>query len=104
MHLRFKYQGVWRDKIKTTVDYPIDNLDLSKYVLSTDESKKRSHKYKLFAVANHTGTLDGGHYTALCKNEKLNRWFKYDDSIVKEADLGSLKSNPSSYILFYASI
>jgi ubiquitin C-terminal hydrolase len=89
---------MWRDKIKTVVDYPIDNLDLNKFL----PNDKQVNKYKLFAISNHTGTLDGGHYTALCKNDKLNRWFKFDDSTVKEAGSDSIKSNPSSYILFYA--
>jgi ubiquitin C-terminal hydrolase len=99
---RFKYQGVWRDKINTVVDYPIDNLDLGKFILNNDNNKK--YKYNLYAISNHTGTLDGGHYTALCKNDKLNHWFKYDDSTVKETDLESIKSASSSYILFYASV
>lgn len=86
------------------VDYPIDNLQLENFVANKTTKNQQKHIYKLYAISNHTGTLDGGHYTALCKNEKLNRWFKFDDSTVKETDLSSIKSAASSYILFYSSI
>jgi ubiquitin C-terminal hydrolase len=32
--------------------------------------------YDLFAVVLHTGTLNGGHYTALAKNDKY--WFEFN--------------------------
>lgn len=108
VHLkRFKYQGIWRDKVTTMVDYPIGgesgvNLNLDSYVIN---GAQQSHQYKLYAVSNHTGTLDGGHYTAACKNFQFNRWFKYDDSEVKEASASSLSTtlvSSASYILFYS--
>jgi ubiquitin C-terminal hydrolase len=33
--------------------------------------------YDLFAVVLHTGTLNGGHYTALAKNDKY--WYEFND-------------------------
>lgn len=38
--------------------------------------------YDLYAVSNHYGGLDGGHYTAYCKNPVANEWFDFDDSQV----------------------
>ena len=105
IHLkRFKYHGLWRDKITTQVEYPVDSLNLSDYVVGNKNNSKQKEKYHLYATSNHTGTLDGGHYTAMCRHFSLNRWFKYDDTDVKEInDLNALCSS-SSYILFYSSI
>ena len=99
IHLkRFKY-NVWRDKITTSVHFELDNLDLNKYVL--DERQRGLCTYKCYATSNHTGTLDGGHYTALCKNPDNEKWFKFDDSDVKPVEKNSIVTN-ASYILFYS--
>jgi ubiquitin carboxyl-terminal hydrolase 8 len=101
IHLkRFKYQGVWRDKINTYVDFPVENLELGSFAPS-DGARDR-HNYKLFGICNHTGTMDGGHYTAFGRHLDNNRWYKYDDQDVREIqDTSTLKSS-SSYILFYS--
>lgn len=99
IHLkRFKYQGRWRDKISTYVDYPIDNLELGSFILNN----KNSFNYRLYGISNHTGTLDGGHYTALCRHLDIDRWFKFDDSDVREVHDESVLKSASSYILFYS--
>jgi len=46
--------------------------------------------------------LDGGHYTAYCKNASKQRWFKFDDHEVSEISASSVKSS-AAYILFYTS-
>lgn len=35
--------------------------------------------YDLYAVSNHFGSLNGGHYTASAKNPD-GRWYYYNDS------------------------
>jgi ubiquitin carboxyl-terminal hydrolase 4/11/15 len=37
--------------------------------------------YDLFAISNHYGSLNGGHYTAYAKNID-NKWYEFDDSCV----------------------
>ena len=69
VHLkRFHYAGPWRDKLNTFIDYPIQNLDLTKYVLggshpshTPNPDKSQRYLYDLYAVTNHFGTLSGGH-------------------------------------------
>ncbi len=102
IHLkRFKYQGLWRDKISTYVDFPLENLQLDKFTMGrTSDSKKNN--YTLIGVTNHIGTLDGGHYTAYCRHLVNDRWFKYDDMEVKEVQDQSTIKSSSSYILFYS--
>lgn len=101
IHLkRFKYQGVWRDKISTYVDFPIDNLQLESFI--PNNVNREPFNYRLYGVSNHMGTLDGGHYTAFCKHLETDRWYKFDDTNVKEVhDKAALKST-ASYILFYS--
>lgn len=67
IHLkRFSYSKWLKNKLDTTVDFPIHNLDVRKYVKSKDASAGR-HMYELYAISNHYGGLGGGHYSAYCK-------------------------------------
>ena len=54
--------------------------------------------YDLYAVVRHSGNLQGGHYTAVCKVQ--NKWFDFNDCTVKEIQEGSVITS-SAYILFY---
>ena len=51
-------------KINSQIDFPVTGLDLSSYVLQNDGSSPCI--YDLYAVSNHYGTMNGGHYTAMC--------------------------------------
>ncbi|KAM7015902.1 ubiquitin carboxyl-terminal hydrolase 8 [Tautogolabrus adspersus] len=101
VHLkRFSYEGRWKQKLQTTVDFPLDCLDLTQYVIGPKPNLKR---YGLYGVSNHYGGLDGGHYTAYCKNTPKQRWYKFDDHEVSEISTSSVKSS-AAYILFYSSL
>ncbi|XP_029931686.1 ubiquitin carboxyl-terminal hydrolase 8 isoform X2 [Myripristis murdjan] len=101
VHLkRFSYEGRWKQKLQTSVDFPLDSLDLAQYVIGPKQSLKR---YSLYGVSNHYGGLDGGHYTAYCKNYPKQRWFKFDDHEVSEMSTSSVKSS-AAYILFYSTL
>ena len=63
-------------KIDTYITFPIDELDITKYIVDQDGKKT---KYDLFAVSNHIGGLNGGHYTAFCKNHYTDKWYKFND-------------------------
>ncbi|XP_076587721.1 ubiquitin carboxyl-terminal hydrolase 8 isoform X1 [Chaetodon auriga] len=101
VHLkRFSYEGRWKQKLQTSVDFSLDNLDLSQYVIGPKQNLK---KYSLYGVSNHYGGLDGGHYTAYCKNGLKQRWYKFDDHEVSEISTSSVKSS-AAYILFYSTL
>jgi ubiquitin carboxyl-terminal hydrolase 8 len=61
--------------------------------------------YELCAMANHFGSLHGGHYTAVCKGER-GVWYHVDDTGVAEVeDIGRvLRGNRDAYALFYQRI
>lgn len=101
VHLkRFSYEGRWKQKLQTSVDFPLDCLDLCQYVIGPKQNLK---KYSLYGVSNHYGGLDGGHYTAYCKNVLKQRWFKFDDHEVSELSTSSVRSS-AAYILFYSTL
>jgi ubiquitin carboxyl-terminal hydrolase 4/11/15 len=56
--------------------------------------------YDLYAVSNHFGSLNGGHYTAFARNPISNKWNDFDDSNVNKMSPGDVNSK-AAYVLFY---
>ncbi|CAJ1976341.1 unnamed protein product [Sphenostylis stenocarpa] len=94
---RFSYSRYLKNKLDTFVNFPIHNLDLTKYVKSKDG---QSYVYDLYAISNHYGGLGGGHYTAYCKLIEDNKWCHFDDSHVTPVTEAEIKSS-NAYVLFY---
>jgi ubiquitin carboxyl-terminal hydrolase 8 len=84
-------------KSQVLVTFPIDNLDLSEYVIGY---KKQSYKYELYGVCNHSGGVMGGHYTAYVKNAN-GKWYHFNDTSVSEVGLPESIVSPKAYVLFY---
>ncbi|KAK5667937.1 hypothetical protein QVD99_004986 [Batrachochytrium dendrobatidis] len=82
-------------KLESRVDYPLDDLEMGQFSVCDMEQFKR---YELFAVSNHHGSTDSGHYVALCK--RMNKWFKFDDELVEPAEFDS-RYYKFGYVLFY---
>ncbi|XP_028401307.1 ubiquitin carboxyl-terminal hydrolase 15-like [Dendronephthya gigantea] len=98
IHLkRFSYNRFWRDKLDIKVDFPLTNLDMSKYVINSEHPPAI---YDLHAVSNHFGGLGGGHYTAFGKNPNKNDWYNFDDSSVSSMHEDRVVSS-SAYLLCY---
>ncbi|KAJ6752357.1 hypothetical protein OIU85_002758 [Salix viminalis] len=93
---RFSYSRYLKNKLDTFVDFPIHNLDLSKYL----KKDGQSYTYELFAISNHYGGLGGGHYTAFAKLIDENRWYNFDDSRVSPVNEADIKTS-AAYVLFY---
>ena len=86
-------------KIYTHVDFPLEGLDMSKYLCSKSPQKQSQDlMYDLYATINHTGGLNGGHYFANCKVNKT--WHNFDDSFVSQRDPQNIVDS-SAYVLFY---
>ncbi|CAF4316324.1 unnamed protein product [Rotaria sp. Silwood2] len=95
---RFNYTRYFRDKIDLFVDCPLQDLDLSQFVLNPAEKLKA--KYDLIAVSNHMGYLGGGHYTAYAKNCNDKKWHVFNDSYVSEIYQDRIISE-DAYVLIY---
>ncbi|NXP71650.1 UBP19 hydrolase, partial [Ramphastos sulfuratus] len=64
---RFSFRSfIWRDKINDMVDFPVRNLDLSKFCIGR-KGEQQLPMYDLYAVINHYGGMIGGHYTAYAR-------------------------------------
>lgn len=75
-------------KNETFVSFPLENFQIDSNPV----------KYNLFAVINHLGTLNGGHYYCFIKID--DKWFLFNDKVVKEIDETKVLTN-KAYILIY---
>jgi ubiquitin C-terminal hydrolase len=62
----------------------------------------------LYAISNHYGSLNGGHYTAYCENPIAKIWYEFDDSSVSRvSNTNSIEEiensivSKAAYVLFY---
>jgi ubiquitin carboxyl-terminal hydrolase 4/11/15 len=56
-------------KITEHIDFPVEGLDMNNFILSNRDPANKTKVvngviYDLYAVSNHFGSLNGGHYTA----------------------------------------
>ena len=86
-------------KINKLITFPVEGLDLSKYLLK-NESSSGKFIYDLYAVSNHFGSLNGGHYTAFARNPVFKKWYGFDDSEVSKVSSGDINTK-AAYVLFY---
>uniref|UniRef100_A0A4W3K0H6 ubiquitinyl hydrolase 1 n=1 Tax=Callorhinchus milii TaxID=7868 RepID=A0A4W3K0H6_CALMI len=104
---RFSFRNfIWRDKINDMVEFPIRNLDLSKFCIGQKDDRQQPI-YDLYAVINHYGGMIGGHYTAYArlpsdKNSQRSDvgWRLFDDSTVTTVDESQVAAR-HAYVLFY---
>jgi len=83
-------------KNQSFIDFPLENLDMRKYIVGYD---KDSYIYDLYGICNHSGGSSGGHYTSYVKNAN-NKWYHFNDTNCNEINLGGLKT-PLAYCFFY---
>ena len=84
-------------KNDTLVEFPLEGLNLGEYLPKKDEK----NIFDLFAVANHSGGLHGGHYYAYCKNFNDGEWYEFNDSHVSKINKNSVVRS-TAYVLFYS--
>ncbi|ODN00955.1 Ubiquitin carboxyl-terminal hydrolase 8 [Orchesella cincta] len=96
IHLqRFYNDGYWKKRL-TEIDFPVENLNLNPKVIGKD--RNTSYDFQLYAVSNHYGSMDGGHYTAYCRQN--GNWLRFDDLEVCPIN-GRDVPSAAAYILFY---
>ena len=84
-------------KNQILVTFPLENFDLSQYVVGY---KKESYVYDLYGICNHSGGVHGGHYTAFVKNAN-GKWYEFNDTIVTEIMDTNKLITPKAYCFFY---
>jgi len=93
---RFSQFGSTYVKNESNVTFEIDTLSLDEFV--HPEARGSNIRYSLYAITNHSGSLNSGHYTSIVK--RGSRWFKYDDDYVSEVSRESIMNN-KAFVLFY---
>jgi ubiquitin C-terminal hydrolase len=75
---RYSVPGTKDERI---VDFPLDDLDISKY-MRTDQPTNPSIKFSLIAVIRHSGKSPGqGHYDVIMRTVH-SRWYRFNDKHV----------------------
>jgi ubiquitin carboxyl-terminal hydrolase 4/11/15 len=85
-------------KIDDPIDYPHE-IDLARYIAGPQG--RAEIRYRLFAVSEHIGGLNSGHYTAHARVGE--KWYLFDDAAVREVD-PSEATNRNAYLLHYERI
>lgn len=83
-------------KKNNLITFPITNLNLLKYSIGYHNDK---NIYDLFAISNHSGQMNGGHYWCYGKNMD-GQWYNYNDESVSSINVSELIT-PNAYCLFY---
>ncbi|XP_068168027.1 uncharacterized protein [Antennarius striatus] len=100
LHLkRFGFKGKKQVKLRDNVIFS-KKLNLSQFLPSSAQDTPYS-SYRLYAVVNHTGNLNMGHYTSVCYNALTRTWHCFDDAAVKELQ-DSLVQSSNAYMLLYS--
>lgn len=123
IHLkRFRQQSCKQrsaTKLTMLVDFPLYGFDMSAHMVGPPRDTSGSlalwspwrrtrrtvtyddNVYDLYAICNHHGQdLQGGHYTAFCRNPYDCQWYSFDDTKVEPVPDNGLVTN-AAYILFY---
>ncbi|KAK5113229.1 hypothetical protein LTR62_003565 [Meristemomyces frigidus] len=126
---RFASRGHRSQKIRTVVDFPLNNFSLDSYMLPPPTAAEAEHilqnypsqaqslqsdvamtgpfTYDAYAVIQHLGaTLQSGHYITAAKDPGRKCWHIYDDTRVADFEPGSLRGmerlqNERAYIVFF---
>ena len=85
-------------KINSELKYDIDYIDLEQHITGPKDPQKI---YNLYAVNQHSGSNEGGHYNTACKN--FGKWYMFDDHAVFPCD-DDMICVPEGYILFYRKV
>uniref|UniRef100_A0A1B0BKB3 Ubiquitin carboxyl-terminal hydrolase n=3 Tax=Glossina TaxID=7393 RepID=A0A1B0BKB3_9MUSC len=94
---RFEHSSLIDKKISTFISFPVE-FDMTPF-MSDKNNAYGDFRYSLYAVVNHVGTIDAGHYTAYVRHHK-DTWVKCDDHIITTATLKQVLDS-EGYLLFY---
>ncbi|KAJ6219774.1 hypothetical protein RDWZM_005586 [Blomia tropicalis] len=106
---RFEQTTRYKRKITNYISFPL-TLNLFQYTSSQIGANGSSIKYDLemeedysnyflYAVINHTGTLETGHYTAYIRQTE-DEWYQCDDHFILRATTEQVLQS-EAYLLFY---
>jgi len=107
---RFQQTSTTILKIDHPVSFPLSDLDLAAHTsasvtakrngsVQSDSESGESTLYDLFAIVEHIGTMDSGHYIAWVRSRE--DWVRCDDAMIAAATDSEVLAS-KGYMLFYA--
>ena len=87
-------------KLSNMIEYPVNNFSINPYMNETT-TKFGTFSYNLYAVSNHIGGINGGHYYSFVKSLTDNKWYCLDDESVTLIENENQVISQNAYILFY---
>ncbi|KAF4517421.1 hypothetical protein B566_EDAN005030 [Ephemera danica] len=100
---RFEHSNRFHKKISSFIAFP-EHLDMTPFMShqrnnNNNDAMLGDNRYSLFAVINHLGSLEAGHYTAYIRQYR-DHWFKCDDHLITKANIRDVLDS-EGYLLFY---
>jgi ubiquitin C-terminal hydrolase len=93
----FNNSNYTANKLNNMVEFPVNNFNIKNYM---SDYTKKDIIYDLYAVSNHMGSIDGGHYYSYVKSLEDSKWYNMNDSHVSSIDEKNI-INQNAYVLFY---
>ena len=91
---RFSNDGRKNNKV---VNFPLNDLNMEEFMIGYD---KKSYVYDLYGISNHSGGVQGGHYTSYIKMAN-GEWYHFNDTMIQKVEnVDELKSH-KAYCFFY---
>lgn len=87
-------------KINTYVDIP-HHLNLSKYLYKNCTAIPH---YQLYAICNHVGNMDNGHYYSYVFVSQINKWIVFNDDLSPQIIPENKVSTQHAVCVFYKKI
>ncbi|MFH4976930.1 hypothetical protein AB6A40_003639 [Gnathostoma spinigerum] len=76
-------------------------FSLSRYIHPLSPYSDSNARFNLYAVTNHSGRLNSGHYTSIAYNYKAKKWLSFDDELVNVVDSNHI-CNRNAFILYFS--
>lgn len=83
-------------KIRTKVEFSLDNTDMSRWLAFSGVTRNAKPTYNTYAIVEHHGVSRGGHYVAYAKHN--GTWLNYDDTSITPADPATIV-NQDTYVV-----
>ena len=98
---RYTNHGHYKTANKSHIDFPINDLTLAN---NYSPYYKPNYRYDLYAVIQHNGGLNAGHYVAYTKNPLNAKWYEFNDQHVVHVPHENVQHEivtKDAYVLFY---
>ena len=82
-------------KLNNRFEFPL-KLNMKKYFFKNPDKNNiqnldNDYEYNLIGINVHIGNAEGGHFISVIKDQKDDRWYEFDDKIIRDFDINNLE-------------